>query len=171
MHALPRQRCSRSRVKCSLSPRVSSKFISWISACIFKYSFIATVGLRTPTLEEAFAVGGRCGFWIEWFSGGRNFCHRCCQRPVALVLCAIAIPLVYNILLQLAKDLVLNLYGVAGMEASVFLLATFLEQALKRLAASPHLQFNANINRRLKKSIAKKNRSNFSPCSTVCAHS
>lgn len=63
--------------------------------------------------------------------------------------------MVYNILLQLAKDLVLNLYGVAGMEASV-LFATFLEQALKRLAASPHLQFNANINRRSKKSIAKK---------------
>jgi hypothetical protein len=78
---------------------------------------------------------------------------------------------VYIILLQLAKDLVLNLYGVAGMEALVFLLATFLEQALKRLAASPHLQLNANINRRLKKSIATKNRSNFSPCSTVCAHS
>lgn len=102
-------------------------------------------------------MDGKCGpFWIEWFSGGRNFCHRCCQRPVALVLCAIAIPLVYNILLQLAKDLVLNLYGVAGMEASVFLLATFLEQALKRLAASPYIQFNANINRRSKKSIAKK---------------
>jgi hypothetical protein len=62
---------------------------------------------------------------------------------------------VYNILLQLAKDLVLNLYGIAGMEASV-LFATFLEQALKRLAASPHLQFKANINRRFKKSIAKK---------------